>query len=100
MPHISSTLGCTIPEPPSSSQSLPVPNLICPPERSQRISHSTLGSVNGKNEGRARSSIFGTSKNAEQNCSTTHLRLPRLVSSSITSASSWWNIGVWVASES
>ncbi len=40
---------------------------LAPPERSQRISHSTDGSVKGKKLGRARSSTASTSKNALQN---------------------------------
>src|ERR1043166_5563660 len=101
MPHMESTRGCTMPEPPSSSQSLPVPNLIWfGTERSQRKSHSTLGSVKGKKDGRARNSTRSTSKNALQNSSMVHLRCPKWVSSSITSSSNWWNIGEWVASES
>ena len=58
-----------MPEPPSSSQSLPVPKVILPGTlRSQRMSHSSDGSVKGKKLGRARSSILSISKNALQNC--------------------------------
>ena len=59
-----------------------------------------LGSVKGKKLGRARSSISSISKNALQNSSTVHLRWPRWMPSSTTSASTWWNMGEWVASES
>ena len=90
-----------MPLPPSSSQSLPVPKVILPGTlRSQRMSHSSDGSVKGKKLGRARSSILSISKKALQNSSTVHFRWPRLMPSSITSASTWWNMGEWVASES
>jgi hypothetical protein len=52
-----------MPEPPSSSQSLPVPKVILPGTlRSQRMSHSSDGSVKGKKLGRARNSIWSISK--------------------------------------
>ena len=88
-----------MPLPPSSSQSWPAPKVILPGTlRSQRMSHSSDGSVKGKKLGRARSSIWSISKNALQNCSTVHFRWPRWMPSSTTSASTWWNMGEWVAS--
>src|SRR5471030_2734180 len=54
------TLGCTIPEPPSSIQ--PVPLHVwqpVPPQPGHDTSTSALGSVNGKNDGRKRTSCSG-----------------------------------------
>ena len=62
------------------------------------MSTSIDGSVKGKCEARKRIFTSSTSKKALQNSSRHHLRWPRCVSSSITSASIWWNIGVCVAS--
>ena len=45
-----STLGCTIPQPRISSQSLPSPKRISPPRREHWMSTSAEGSVNGKKE--------------------------------------------------
>ena len=44
--------------------------------------------------------MWSTSKNALQNSCRIHLRWPRCDSLSMTRPSTWWNCGVWVASES
>ncbi len=64
------------------------------------MSTSAEGSVKGKKEGRKRIFTLSTSKNALQNSSRTHFRWEMFACLSITRPSTWWNIGVWVWSES
>jgi hypothetical protein len=56
--------------------------------------------VNGKKDGRNRIFTSSTSKNALQNSSSTQRMLAMVAVLSITRPSTWWNIGVWVWSES
>ena len=69
-----STLGCTMPEPRTSSQSSPSPTFTVPPSHEHWISTSAEGSVNGKCEARKRVLTLSTSKNADKNSSSTHFR--------------------------
>ena len=62
MPQFFSTFGCTIPQPRISIQLSPWLSFSSPPERSQRMSISADGSVNGKWCGRNRASIEASSK--------------------------------------
>ncbi len=64
------------------------------------MSTSAEGSVKGKKDGRKRIFTLSTSKNALQNSSRIHFRWAMLACLSITRPSTWWNIGVWVWSES
>ena len=100
-PQLASTRGCTIPEPSTSSQSPPLP--ISPVRRSQPMSISIDGSVNGKYDARNRTGSDGWAKNARRNSITVPLRCPSVIASApeagpITSPSHWWNIGECVAS--
>ena len=70
-----------------------------PPQSSQLTSTSMLGSVNGKKCGRTRMSR-SPPKNSRVKCATVPLRSARVMPSSTTRPSTWWNIGVCVASES
>ena len=64
------------------------------------MSTSIDGSVNGKCDGRKRTGRSGTAKKARQKSVMQPLRCPMWMSVSTASPSTWWNIGVWVASES
>ncbi len=64
------------------------------------MSTSADGSVNGKKLGRKRTGRSATPKKARQKSMMQPLRWPICVVSSTTSPSTWWNIGVWVMSES
>jgi hypothetical protein len=97
---IAQDFGWTMPQPRISSQSSPSPMRISLPSRAQPTSTSIDGSVKGKWLGRKRILTSSTSKNALQNSSRHHFRWPRWVCSSITRPSTWWNMGVWVWSES
>ncbi len=68
-------------------------------ERSQRMSHSSAGFGEGEEAGAGTQlDAESISKKALQNSSMVHLRWPRCRPSSIASASTWWNMGEWVAS--
>ena len=86
-PPARSTLGWTIPQPPSSSQS---PDGV-------RMSNSADGSVNGKKLGRRRL-VKSTPKNAWVNFSIVPARSASVMPRSITNPSIWWNTARWVAS--
>ena len=58
MPHISSTLGFTMPQPSTSIQPVPLQTRQPLPWQLKQVkSTSALGSVKGKKEGRKRTSI-------------------------------------------
>ena len=60
MPPIFSTRGCTMPAPKISIQPAPLhTRQPLPPQAEQDTSTSTLGSVNGKNDGRKRTFVSG-----------------------------------------
>ncbi|MOA60556.1 hypothetical protein D3C78_1854630 [compost metagenome] len=63
------------------------------------MSTSADGSVKGKNDGRKRTPS-GFSKNTRRNSSMVPLRSAKLMFSSTSRPSTWWNIGEWVISES
>ena len=64
------------------------------------MSISAEGSVNGKNDGRKRTSRSSVSKKRRRKSVYTPFRSAKLMSSSIHRPSTWWNIGECVASES
>ena len=76
----------------------PAPIFSSPPAREQPMSTSADGSVKGKKLGRKRTGRSSTPKKARQNSIRQPFRWPIWVVSSITSPSTWWNIGVWVMS--
>src|ERR1700724_2942480 len=95
MSTASSTLGSTIPHPPSSIQ--PVREQTLQPAPSQKVhvtSNSADGSVNGKNEGRSRDVLSGP-KYARVNASIVPAMSPNVMSLSTTSPSIWWKTGEW-----
>ena len=101
MPTASNTLGSTMPQPPSSIQpDCEHTRQPWPPQKMQVTSNSAEGSVNGKYEGRKRTSSSSFSKKRRRNSVYTPLRSAKLMSSSIHRHSTWWNIGECVASES
>ena len=86
------TVGCTWPEPATSSQrpaSGPLWNWM---------SISALGSVNGKKLGRKRSARSSLSKKVRQKSVNTTFRSLKLTFSPSHRPSHWWNMGEWVAS--
>ena len=80
-------------------QRSPEGSVPVPPHWKQETSTSTLGSVKGKKWGRSRTSR-SSPKIARQSASSVPLRSARVSPSAIASPSIWWNIGLWVASES
>ena len=56
--------------------------------------------MNGKNDGRKRTSSSSFSKKRRRNSVYTPFRSAKLMCSSIHRPSTWWNIGECVASES
>ena len=65
----------------------------------QRISTSADGSVNGKKLGRKRSG-FPSPNIIRQNSVSNPFRSAIVVLLSTANPSTWWNIGLWVTSES
>ena len=65
----------------------------------QETSNSTLGSVKGKKCGRIRA-LRAPPKIARSISSSVPCRSASVIPSPIASPSTWWNIGLWVASES
>jgi hypothetical protein len=100
------TLGSTIPEPRISIQPTPLQSgsrepsgsFPLPPQRKQETSTSTLGSVKGKNPGRKRVSRSGP-KIPRASSSSVPFRSASVMSSPTASPSTWWKIGLWVASK-
>src|SRR5690606_22204290 len=87
------TLGLTIPAPNISIQPTPLQTLQpLPSQKGQEASASTLGSVNGKNEGRNLVRVFSPN-NSFINALRVPLRSHILIPLSTTSPSIWWNIG-------
>ncbi len=104
-PQAVSTRGFTTPQPPHSIQPSPlqVRQLSTagdrPRQTKQRRSTSALGSVNGKYDGRKRV-VTPSPKIAPAKWSSDPLRWAMLMPRSMTSPSTWWNIGLCVASYS
>ena len=69
-----------------------------PPQRKQETSTCTLGSVKGKKSGRNRVSRSGP-KIARANSSSVPFRSARVMSVPTARPSTWWKIGLWVASK-
>jgi hypothetical protein len=86
IPPARSTLGCTMPQPPSSSQS----------PSGRWMSNSADGSVNGKYDGRRRE-VKSPPKNALVNASIVPAR-SAIVIPGRPEPSIWWKTGMWVAS--
>ncbi len=70
-----------------------------PPQNTHDMSTSAEGSVKGKYEGRSRIARSRSKKACRKPCSTAFM-LAKLMFSSTTRPSSWWNMGEWVMSES
>ncbi len=70
-----------------------------PSQKMQLTSTSAEGSVNGKKLGRKRTATR-SEKSARRNVSRVALRWPKVIPSSTSSPSIWWNIGEWRRSES
>lgn len=94
IPQYSSTFGCTIPLPKSSTQPLQLHILHffpsfspLPPQIWQLTSTSALGSVNGKILGRNLSSVFSP-RSSFITVSSVHLRSPKVTHFPTTSHSS------------
>ncbi|CFO11561.1 Uncharacterised protein [Bordetella pertussis] len=62
------------------------------------MSISADGSVNGKKDGRKRTTRSSLSKKQRRKSVYTPLRSANEMSSAIHSPSTWWNMGEWVAS--
>ena len=96
-----------MPAPPTSIQPIPLQRLQRSPPASsplpshwkQETSNSTLGSVKGKKWGRIRA-LRPAPKIALSISSSVPCRSASVIPSPIASPSTWWNIGLWVASES
>ena len=103
MPQAVSTRGLTTPQPPHSIQ--PSPRQVrqasesTPRQTKQRRSTSADGSVNGKYDGRNRVAMPSPNIRAAK-WSRVPLRWAMVMPSSTTRPSTWWNIGLWVASYS
>ncbi len=75
-----------MPDPNTSSQSLPSPTFTVPPSHEHWMSTSAEGSVKGKCEARKRV-LTAVPKKAEKNSSKTHFRLAMEISLSIAKPS-------------
>ncbi len=94
------TAGSIMPQPRISSQPDPLhTRQPDPPQMTQRMSTSADGSVNGKKLGRNRSGFPGPNI-IPQNSVRSPLRSAIVMSRSTAKPSTWWNMGLWVMSES
>ena len=66
----------------------------------QPMSISAEGSVNGKNDGRKRTFKSSCSKKRRMKSASTPFKSAKEAVSSTHRPSTWWNMGVWVTSES
>lgn len=76
-----------------------LPTWPLPPQSTQEMSTSALGSVKGKKLGRKRTLVFAP-KMARTKAVSVPRRSAMLTLRSARSPSIWWNMGVWVRSES